>query len=48
MDTDNFVVYIKIDDIHQNIAEDVKTRFDTSNNELDRPFPKRKTEKELD
>ena len=47
MDTDNFVVYIKIDDIHQNIA-DVKTRFDTSTNELDRPFPKRKTEKELD
>ena len=40
MDTDDFIVYIKTDDIFKNIAEDVETRFDTSNYELDRPLPK--------
>ena len=30
------------DNYHKDIAEDVETRFDTSNYELDRPFPKRK------
>ena len=40
MDTDSFVVYIKTDHLYQDIAEDVETRFDTSNYELDRPFPK--------
>ena len=33
MHTDSFTVYIKTDDILKGIAEDVKTRFDTSNNE---------------
>ena len=32
----------KTDDIHDNIAEDVKNRFDSSNYELDRPLPKGK------
>ena len=32
----------KNDDIYNDIAKDVETRFDTSNYELDRPFPKRK------
>ena len=36
------IVYIKTDDVYKDIAEDVETRFDTSNYELDRPFPKRK------
>ena len=40
MDTDSFVVYIKTDDIYKYIVEDVETRFDTSNYELDRPLPK--------
>ena len=31
MDTDSFIVYIKIEDICKDIAEDVETRFDTSN-----------------
>ena len=31
MDTDSFIVYIKPDDIYKDIAEDVETRFDTSN-----------------
>ena len=35
----------KTDDIYKHIAEDVETRFDTSNYELDRPFPKGKNKK---
>ena len=31
MDTDSFVAYIKTDEIYTDIAEDVETRFDTSN-----------------
>ena len=30
----------KADDIYKDIAEDVETRFDTSDYELDRPLPK--------
>ena len=39
MDTDNF---IKTDYIYKDIAEDVETRFDSSNYELDRLLPKKK------
>ena len=35
MDTDRFIVYVKTDDIYKDIAEDVETRFGTSNYELD-------------
>ena len=42
MDADSFLVYIKTGDIYKVIAEDVETRFDTSNYELDRPLPKKK------
>ena len=45
MDTDNFIVYVKTDDIHKDIAEDVETRFHTSNFEINRPLPKRKKKK---
>ena len=31
IDTDSFIVYIKTDDTYKDIAEDVETRFDTSN-----------------
>ena len=31
MDTESFVVYIKTEEIYKDIAEDVETRFDTSN-----------------
>ena len=37
-DTDSFIVFIKTNDIYKNIVEDVETRFDTSNYELDRPL----------
>ena len=42
MDTKSFIVHIKTDNIYKDIAEDVETRFDTSNFELDRPLPKGK------
>ena len=42
MDTDTDFVYIKTDDIDKNIADDVETGFDTSNNEFYRPLPKGK------
>ena len=50
MDTDGFIVYLKTDDIYKDIAEDVETRFDTSNyeleyNSIDRPLPKGKNKK---
>ena len=45
MDTDSFIVYLKTDDIYKDIAEDVETRFDTSNYELDRLLPKGKNKK---
>ena len=41
MDAGGFIVYVKTDDIYKDIAEDVETRFDTSNFELDRPLPKK-------
>ena len=35
MDTDIFIVHIKTSDIHKDIAEDIETRFDTLNYELE-------------
>ena len=45
MDTGSFVVYIKVEDIYKGIAEDIETKFDTSNNELERPLLKGKNKK---
>ena len=47
MNTGSFVVYIKREDISCtiDIAEDVETRFDTSNYDLGRPLPKGKNKK---
>ena len=50
MDTDSFIVYIKTDDIYKDIAEDVGTKFDTSNyklecNYIERPLPKGKNKR---
>ena len=45
MDFFSFIVYIKIDNIYKGITEDVDTRFDTSNYELDKPLPKGKYKK---
>ena len=45
MDTDNFIVHVKTDDIYKDITEDVETRFDASNFETDKPLPKGKNKK---
>ena len=47
MDTDRFIVYTETDDIYKNLAEDVETRLDTLNyelecNSIERPLPKGK------
>ena len=38
MDTDRFIVHVKTDCSYKDIAEDVETRFDTSNFQLGRPL----------
>ena len=47
MDTDRFIIYIKVDDVYRDIHEDVEIRFDTSNYKLEcdsieKMFTKRK------
>ena len=42
MDRDSFIIYIKTDDIHKDITEDVETRFDNLHFNLHRPSPKEK------
>ena len=39
MDTNSFIIHVKTDDIYKNIAEDVETRFGTSNYEIEKPLP---------
>ena len=45
MDTDSFIMHVKIEDFYKNIADDVEKRFDTSNYECDRPVPTGKNKK---
>ena len=42
-----FLVYIKTDDIYNDIVESAGLRFDTSNCELYRPLPKGKNRKDI-
>ena len=42
MDSESFIVHVKTNDIYKHIAENVETRFETSNFKLDRPIPKGK------
>ena len=42
MDTDSFIMDIKTNDFYKDIANDVESRFDTSNYEVNRPLPMRK------
>ena len=42
MGTDNFIIYIKAEDVYEDIANDVEKRFYTSNYEINRPLPKGK------
>ena len=41
----SFIAYIKTDDIYKDITENLETRFDTSNHDLDKPLLKRKNYK---
>ena len=43
IDAGSFILYIKTHDIYKDIAEDIETRFDTSN--YDRSLPKGKSKK---
>ena len=45
MDTDSFIIHIKTENVYEGIANDFKTRFDTSNYEVNRPLPTRKNKK---
>ena len=40
MDTDSFIVHVKTDDIYKDIAENLETRFGTSNLEIGKTLPK--------
>ena len=37
--TISFTVHVKTEDVYKDIAEDVESRFDTSNYEVDIPLP---------
>ena len=45
MDTDSFIMNIKTNYFYDDIANDVKNMFDTSNYEVDRPLPMGKNKK---
>ena len=45
MDTDNFIIQIKIEDVYKDTPNDVEKRPDTSNYEINRPFPKGRNKK---
>ena len=45
MDTDSFIMNIKMNDFYKDIANDVEKRFDTSNYEVNRPLPTGKNKK---
>ena len=45
MDTNSFVMNIKTNDFYRDIANDVESRFDTTNYEVNRPLPTRKNKK---
>ena len=37
-DTDSFILYIKTEDVYEDIAADIEKWFDTSNYKIDRPL----------
>ena len=41
-DNGSFISFIKTEDFYKDIADNVEKRFDTSNYEIDRPFPRKK------
>ena len=45
MDTDRFIIHIKTEDVYKDTPNDVEKRFDTSNYEINIPFPKGRNKK---
>ena len=45
MGTDTFIMHIRTEDFHKDIANNVEKRFNTSNYEVDRPLPTGKNKK---
>ena len=45
MDTDSFIMHIKIEDFYKDIADDVEKKYDTSNYTVERPLPMGKNKK---
>ena len=45
MDTDSFIIYIIPEDVYEDIADDVKKRFDISNYEVNIPLSTGKNKK---
>ena len=41
IDTESFIVHIKMENIYLDIAKDIENRFETSNYELERQLTKR-------
>ena len=39
MDTGSFIIYIKTENVYEDIEDDLQKRSDASNYEVDRPFP---------
>ena len=45
IDTDSFIIYIKSEDVYEDIADNVEKRFDTSDYKVNRPLSTGKNEK---
>ena len=45
MVTDSFIIYIKTEDVYEDIKKDVEKRFDKFNYDISRPLPKDKNRK---
>ena len=45
IETDSFIIYVKTEDVYEDIADDVEKRFDTWNDEFNRPLSRGKNKK---
>ena len=45
MDTGSFIIHTKTEDVYEDIADDIKKWFDTSNYKVNRPLPTGKNKK---
>ena len=45
MDTDSFIMHVKTEDFHKDIADDVEKKYDISNYTVERPLPMGKNKK---